>query len=99
MGPWITPVDFITVPPNLSIQPRVNDEVMQNASSRDVYFFISEQIEYLSELLTLLPGDVIATGTPPGVRHARGLCLKPDDTVSITIEGLGSMKNPVVAGF
>jgi 2-keto-4-pentenoate hydratase/2-oxohepta-3-ene-1,7-dioic acid hydratase in catechol pathway len=71
---------------------------MQDASSRDMYFTIPEQIEYLSELFTLLPGDVIGTGTPPGVGHARGVYLKPGDAVSITIEGLGSMRNPVVAG-
>jgi 2,4-diketo-3-deoxy-L-fuconate hydrolase len=77
----------------------VNDELMQNASSRQMVFTIPEQIEYLSDLLTLLPGDVIATGTPPGVGHARGVYLKPGDTVSILIEGLGSIKNPVVADF
>ncbi len=98
MGPWITPKEFIADPHHLSIQLWVNDELMQNASSRDMYFTIPEQIEYLSELLTLLPGDVIATGTPPGVGHARGVYLKPGDAVSITIEGLGSMRNSVVAG-
>ncbi len=99
MGPWITPKEFIADPHNLTIQLWVNDELMQNASSRQMYFTIPEQIEYLSELLTLLPGDVIATGTPPGVGHARGVYLKPGDTVTITIEGLGSIRNPVVADF
>jgi len=99
MGPWITPKEFIGDPHHLSIQLWVNDELMQNASSRDMYFTIPEQIEYLSGLLTLLPGDVIATGTPPGVGHARGVYLKPGDAVSITIEGLGSMRNPVVTGY
>ncbi len=99
MGPWITPKEFIRDPHDLSIQLWVSDELMQDASSRDMYFTIPEQIEYLSELFTLLPGDVIATGTPPGVGHARGVYLKPGDAVSITIEGLGSIRNPVVAGF
>ena len=99
MGPWITPREFLSDPHHLAIQLWVNDDLMQNASSRDMYFTIPEQIEYLSELLTLLPGDVIATGTPPGVGHARGVYLKPGDTVSITIEELGSIRNPVVAGF
>ena len=72
---------------------------MQNASSSGMYFTIPEQIEYLSELITLLPGDVIATGTPEGVGHPRGLYLNPGDTVTTTIEGLGSIENPVVAGF
>jgi 2-keto-4-pentenoate hydratase/2-oxohepta-3-ene-1,7-dioic acid hydratase in catechol pathway len=99
MGPWITPKELVRDPHDLSIRLWVNDTLMQNASSRDMYFTIPEQIEYLSELLTLLPGDVIATGTPPGVGHARGVYLKPGDEVSITIEGLGSMRNPVVAGY
>jgi 2,4-diketo-3-deoxy-L-fuconate hydrolase len=99
MGPWITPSGFISDPHDLSIQLWVNDELMQDASSRDMYFSIQEQIEYLSALITLLPGDVISTGTPSGVGHARGLYLKPGDMVTITIEGLGTLKNPVVAGF
>jgi 2,4-diketo-3-deoxy-L-fuconate hydrolase len=99
MGPWITPKELIADPHHLSIRLWVNDELMQNASSRNMYFTIPEQIEYLSELLTLLPGDVIATGTPPGVGHARGVYLKPGDAVKIMIEGLGSMRNPVAAGF
>jgi 2,4-diketo-3-deoxy-L-fuconate hydrolase len=99
MGPWITPSEFISDPHNLSVQLWVNDELMQDASSRDMYFSIQEQIEYLSDLITLLPGDVISTGTPSGVGHARGLYLKPGDVVTITIEGLGTLKNPVVAGF
>jgi len=99
MGPWITPKDCIRDPHDLSILLWVNEELMQNSSSREMYFTIPEQIEYLSELFTLLPGDVIATGTPRGVGHARGIYLKPGDAVSITIEGLGSIRNPVVAGF
>jgi 2,4-diketo-3-deoxy-L-fuconate hydrolase len=99
IGPWITPREFIADPHNLRISLWVNDELMQNASSRDMYFTILEQIEYLSELLTLLPGDVIATGTPPGVGHARGLYLQPGDAVTISIEKLGSMRNPVVVGY
>jgi 2,4-diketo-3-deoxy-L-fuconate hydrolase len=99
MGPWITPTEFISDPHKLTIQLWVNDELMQNASSRQMCFAIPEQIEYLSELITLLPGDVVATGTPGGVGHARGVYLKPGDTVTITIEGLGSIRNPVIAGF
>jgi 2,4-diketo-3-deoxy-L-fuconate hydrolase len=99
MGPWITPLEFIADPHHLNIQLWVNDELMQSASSRQMYFTIPEQIEYLSELLTLLPGDVIATGTPSGVGHARGVYLKPGDRVKIAIEGLGSMENPVAAGY
>lgn len=99
MGPWITPSEFISDPHNLTIQLWVNDELMQDASSRQMYYTIPEQIEYLSGLITLLPGDVISTGTPSGVGHARGVYLKPGDTVKIAIQGLGTIKNPVIAGF
>jgi len=99
MGPWITPKELVRNPHDLSIRLWVNDDLMQNASSQDMYFTIPEQIEYLSALFTLLPGDVIATGTPPGVGHARGVYLKSGDVVSITIEGLGSIRNTVAAGF
>jgi 2-keto-4-pentenoate hydratase/2-oxohepta-3-ene-1,7-dioic acid hydratase in catechol pathway len=99
MGPWITPASLVPDPHRLTLQLWVNDERMQNASSRDMYFTIPEQIEYLSGLITLFPGDVIATGTPEGVGHPRGLYLKPGDTVTTSIEGLGLIKNPVAAGF
>jgi 2,4-diketo-3-deoxy-L-fuconate hydrolase len=99
MGPWITPAEFIPDPHDLAIQLWVNDELMQNSSSRDMYFTIPEQIEYLSQLMTLFPGDVISTGTPDGVGHPRGMYLKPGDTVTINIQGLGSIRNPVIAGF
>lgn len=99
MGPWITPVESISDPHNLTIQLWVNNELMQDSSSRNMYFTIPEQIEYLSGMVTLLPGDIIATGTPAGVGHPRGQYLKPKDTVKISIEALGSIKNPVVAGY
>jgi 2-keto-4-pentenoate hydratase/2-oxohepta-3-ene-1,7-dioic acid hydratase in catechol pathway len=99
MGPWITPCEFISDPQELTIRLWVNDELMQNASTRLMYFTVAEQIEYLSELLTLLPGDVIATGTPAGVGHPRGKYLKPGDVVTITIEKLGTLRNPVMAGY
>ncbi|MEW6668854.1 MAG: fumarylacetoacetate hydrolase family protein [Thermodesulfobacteriota bacterium] len=99
MGPWITPAGLIPDPHQLTIQLWVNEDLMQNASSRDMYFTIPEQIEYLSELFTLMPGDVISTGTPSGVGHARGIYLKAGDTVTITIEGLGTLRNPVMDGF
>ncbi len=97
MGPWITPAEFVLNPHDLSIRLWVNDEPMQDDSSRHMYFTIPEQIEYLSELLTLLPGDVISTGTPMGVGHAQGKYLKPGDRVTITIQELGTIRNPVTA--
>jgi len=98
MGPWIALADEVTDPHNLSIQLWVNEKLMQNGSSRLMYFTIPEQIQYLSEKLTLRPGDVISTGTCSGVGGPRGLFLKPGDEVKITISGLGTLCNPVTAG-
>jgi 2,4-diketo-3-deoxy-L-fuconate hydrolase len=95
MGPWITPAEAIPDPHNLVIQLCVNDQLMQDSSSRQMHFNIPEQIQYLSEQLTLRPGDVISTGTPAGVGRPRGIYLKPGDEVTITIEGLGTLRNRV----
>ena len=99
MGPWITPAEFVPDPHNLGIRLWVNDVLMQDSSSRFMHFTIPEQIEYLSGQLTLLPGDVIATGTPAGVGHPKGMYLKAGDIVKITIEELGTIRNPVIAGY
>jgi len=95
MGPWITPAEAIPDPHTLAIQLWVNGELMQNSSSRQMHFTVPEQIQYLSEQLTLRPGDVISTGTPAGVGRPRGIYLKPGDEVTITIEGLGTLRNRV----
>ncbi len=91
MGPWVTPTECIRDPHELSIRLWVNGELMQNASSRDMYFTIPEQIEYLSGLLTLLPGDVIATGTPSGIGP-----MAIGDRIDVVIEGIGTLTNTVV---
>ncbi|MDH3378483.1 MAG: fumarylacetoacetate hydrolase family protein [Gammaproteobacteria bacterium] len=98
LGPWVTPASEVPDPQDLAIQLWVNDEVQQDSSTSQMIFNISEQIEYLSQQITLLPGDVIATGTPAGVGMPRGRSLKPGDSVRIEIEGLGYLKNDVVQG-
>lgn len=98
MGPWIAPKSQIANPYDLSIKLWVNEQLMQDSSSKFMHFDIAEQIAYLTERLTLRPGDVISTGTPSGVGRPRGLFLKPGDTVTIEVEGIGTMKNPVVQG-
>lgn len=97
MGPWITPVSEVPDPHDLAMQLWVNDEIMQDGTSREMWFDIPTQIAYLSQQMTLLPGDVIATGTCGGVGFPRGLFLKPGDHVRITIERLGTIENPVIA--
>jgi 2-keto-4-pentenoate hydratase/2-oxohepta-3-ene-1,7-dioic acid hydratase in catechol pathway len=89
MGPYVVDAD----PSNLKIQTRVNGSVRQSSSTSDLIFSVPELIEFVSEIMTLLPGDVIATGTPPGVGS-----LSAGDVVEVEIEGLGALKNGVVRG-
>ena len=76
---------------------KVNDQVMQKDSTANMIWTVREQIAYLSTIVTLEPGDVIATGTPTGVGMARGMFLKAGDTVSASIDGIGTLTNPVAA--
>ena len=98
MGPWITPADQVRDIYACQLRLWVNEEKMQDTLIADLIFNIAEMIEYLSRRLTLLPGDVIATGTPSGVGRPRGIFLKPGDKVRIDITGVGTLENPVKAG-
>jgi 2,4-diketo-3-deoxy-L-fuconate hydrolase len=72
--------------------------MMQDGNTSGMIFNIAEQIEYLSTILTLQPGDLIATGTPTGVGMGRGIYLKAGDVMVASIDGIGSIENPLVAG-
>ena len=98
LGPWITPAD--QVPDIYACQLRlwVNEEKMQDTLVSDLIFNVEEMIEYLSRRVTLLPGDVIATGTPSGVGRPRGIFLKPGDKVRVELSGVGVLENPVTQG-
>jgi len=98
MGPWIVPADQIADPYQCHLQLWVNQEKMQDTLVSQLIFNVSELIEYLSRRMTLLPGDVIATGTPSGVGRPRGIFLKPGDKVRIEISGIGKLENPVAQG-
>lgn len=98
LGPWIVPAAEIPDPHDIDIKLWVNDELMQDSNSKYLFFNINEQIEYISRRLTMRPGDVIATGTPSGVGRPRGIFLKPGDTVTIELGGIGTLQNPVVQG-
>ena len=98
IGPWITPRDQISNPYDCRLQLWVNQEKMQDSLVSGLIFDIAEIIEYLSRRMTLLPGDVIATGTPSGVGRPRGIFLKPGDRVRVDISGIGVLENPVVQG-
>ena len=99
LGPWLVTRDEIADPHRLSIQCRVNGEIMQDSNTAEMIYSVPYLIEYLSEAFTLEPGDVIATGTPHGVGAFRDppVWLESDDLVEIEIEGLGVLANPCLA--
>ncbi|AJF00514.1 fumarylacetoacetate hydrolase family protein [Pandoraea apista] len=97
IGPWIVPANQIPDPQDVHMRLKVNDDVMQNGSTAEMIFNVREQIAYLSTILTLQPGDVIATGTPTGVGMGRGIYLKPGDVMEAHIAGIGTLRNPVAA--
>jgi 2-keto-4-pentenoate hydratase/2-oxohepta-3-ene-1,7-dioic acid hydratase in catechol pathway len=99
LGPAIVTADEIADPHNLDISLSIDGEILQHSNTRELVFKIPELIEHLSSITPLLPGDIISTGTPPGVGLGRNpkRWLKPGETVTVTIEGLGSLTNPVVA--
>lgn len=97
MGPWITPASAIPDPYDLSIRLWVNDTLHQDSTSANLICGYERLIAWLSERVTLYPGDVIATGTPAGVGMPKGQFLAPGDVVRIEVAGIGVLENPVVA--
>ncbi|WP_413227142.1 fumarylacetoacetate hydrolase family protein [Cupriavidus metallidurans] len=95
MGPWMVPAACIPDPQNLRMTLHVNGEVMQNGNTSQMIFSVAEQIAYLSRILTLQPGDLIATGTPDGVGMGRGVFLKPGDSMTAWVEQIGTIENRV----
>ena len=97
IGPWLITVDDIADPQNLAITCRVNDVTKQNSSTQHMIFDIPATIAYLSLGMTLLPGDIIATGTPSGVGFARTPpeYLQPGDVVECEIEQIGLIRNQI----
>jgi 2-keto-4-pentenoate hydratase/2-oxohepta-3-ene-1,7-dioic acid hydratase in catechol pathway len=97
-GPHLVTADEVD-PHNLKIQLRLNGQTMQISSTRELIFGVDELIAHLSQLFALQPGDLIFTGTPPGVGVARTppVFIKPGDRMEVEIEGLGVLVNPVVA--
>jgi 2-keto-4-pentenoate hydratase/2-oxohepta-3-ene-1,7-dioic acid hydratase in catechol pathway len=99
MGPDLVTPDEVPEPHNLSIRLRLNGQTMQESSTTQLVFGVDELIAYLSQVFTLEPGDLIFTGTPPGVGMARKppVWLKPGDAVEVEIDRLGTLRNTVVA--
>lgn len=98
-GPWLVTQEEITDINSLVLETRLNGEVVQREGLDDLLFKIPELIEYISTFTELLPGDVIATGTPGGVGAFRTppLWMKPGDVVEVEVEGIGTLKNTVNA--
>lgn len=95
MGPWITPAAYVQDCHDLDVRLWVNDVLKQNSNTNNLVHNVYEQIEWLSHQLTLMPGDVIATGTPAGVGMPRGDYLKKGDVVRIQIEACGDLTNSI----
>ncbi len=99
-GPFLVTRDEVPDERKLSIRLRLNGETMQDGNTANMIFGVKEIIPYLSTVFTLEPGDLIFTGTPPGVGMARKppVYMKPGDVAEVEIEGLGVLRNPVVQG-
>lgn len=97
MGPWFTTADEIPHWDRLSMKLWRNDELQQDASTGQMIFSPAEAIAFISQFVTLAPGDLISTGTPSGVGHAKKIRLQPGDHIRGEIEGLGVLENSVEA--
>ncbi|HYJ59342.1 MAG TPA: fumarylacetoacetate hydrolase family protein [Methyloceanibacter sp.] len=99
LGPWLVTTDEITDPQRLDLTLDLNGTRMQTGSTSRMIFGVAALVAYISKFMTLLPGDVITTGTPPGVGMARNprVFLKPGDEIRASISGLGEQRWTVVA--
>ena len=98
IGPWLVTRDEVPDPQNLDMWLEVNDKRHQDGNTRTMIFPVSQIISYLSQCMSLQAGDIIATGTPPGVGHGMKppVYLQPGDVVRLSVEGLGLQQQQVV---
>jgi len=98
IGPWVVTADELPDPQRLGVRCWVSGDLLQDGSTADMFYGVAELIAYLSRAFTLEPGDVIATGTPPGVGYFREpkRLLNHGDEVVVWIEGIGELRNAVV---
>ena len=96
LGPWLVTRDEIPDPQALAVRTTLNGQVVQDSTTAEMIFGVRELIAFSSRAFTLLPGDVIVTGTPPGVGVFRDppLFLNDGDTVTVEVEGIGALSNP-----
>jgi 2,4-didehydro-3-deoxy-L-rhamnonate hydrolase len=100
IGPWLVTTDEIRDPQNLDMWLDVNGRRMQKGNTRTMIFGVAKLVSYCSRFMTLLPGDIITTGTPPGVgmgMKPEPVFLKPGDVMNLGIQGLGEQRQDVVA--
>jgi len=100
IGPWLVTTDEISDPQNLDMWLDLNGRRMQTGNTRTMIFGVAQIVSHLSQYMTLLPGDIITTGTPPGVGlgvKPNPLFLKPDDVLTLGIRGLGEQRQKIVA--
>jgi 2-keto-4-pentenoate hydratase/2-oxohepta-3-ene-1,7-dioic acid hydratase in catechol pathway len=99
-GPWMVTADEIEPGRALKLETRLNGEVVQSSHTGHMIFSIPKLISYASTIFTLVPGDVIATGTPAGVGWSRKpqRFMKPGDVCEVEIEGIGVLRNPIIHG-
>lgn len=96
-GPALVTLDEAGDLGNLAVRTRIDGEVVQDGNTKDMIFGVAETVAWLSRTMTLVPGDIIATGTPAGVGGFKGIFLRDGQTVEVEIEGLGAVANPVRA--
>ncbi|RMF36841.1 MAG: FAA hydrolase family protein [Alphaproteobacteria bacterium] len=99
LGPWLVTRDEVADPQNLKLWCKVNGETMQDGTTATMIFGVAHLVHYLSQFFTLHPGDVISTGTPPGVGMGKKpqRFLKAGDVVELGVEGLGTQRQQVIA--
>lgn len=96
MGPCVLPADELSDPQSLHMTLKVNGGVEQDGSTAEMVFPVAAIIEFISSFVTLVPGDIISTGTTSGVGHAKGKFLKAGDVMEASIEQIGTLRSPVV---
>jgi 2-keto-4-pentenoate hydratase/2-oxohepta-3-ene-1,7-dioic acid hydratase in catechol pathway len=96
-GPALVTLDEAGDLENLAVRTRIDGELVQDGSTKDLIFGVAETVAWLARTMTLVPGDIIATGTPAGVGGLKGIFLRDGQTVEVEVEGLGAVRNPVRA--
>jgi len=97
VGPWLVSLDELGNPSDLGVRCRVNGQTVQDDRTSSMARSVETLIAFISQRVALRPGDLVATGTPAGIGRARGVSLQPGDVVEVEVEGVGRLRNTVVA--